>query len=246
MKKHLSVLTLAARGTIDKALLLLLAMTGLETAAFYCSMSHVLSQELPTLEAALTQSQIHWIAVAVFLILTPLLMIHTASASSKTGYTLGRLSVSERGFVLWQTVWHMICYAFFWAVQLLLVFAFCLWYSHSAPTELVSSQSMFLAFHRVTFLFNLMPMGYTIRWVRNVLFLMSISFTAACFSYHSRRSKVSLVAALQTGLITFFSRTTMTDSSADTLAIVLTCGVLLIAAWNLMGKEEEPDEKTIS
>ena len=246
MKKHLSVLTLAARGSIYKMLLLLLITAGAETAAFYFSMKSVLSHEVPTLEAALTQSRIHWICAAAFLVLTGLLMIHTGASSTKTGYTLSRLSVSERGFVLWQTVWHTICYAFFWAMQLLLIFVFCLWYVRSAPAELVGAQNIFLAFHRVPFLFNLMPMGYTFRWVRNALLLMATAFAAACFSYRQRRGKISLSATILAMETIFFFRTSMTDSSADATALLFMGGIVAVAAYNFFKEEDVSDETVLS
>jgi len=246
LRKHLSVLALSARGSVYKALLLMLVMAGAEITAFYLSMQRMLRQELPTLEATFTRSRISWICAGAFFLLTLLLALHTCSFSAKTGYTLKRLSVSERAITLWQTAWHVICYTLFWAVQLLLALGLGLWYVHAAPADAVSGQTIFLAFHRLDFLFALMPMQLVTRWVRNILFLITISFTAACFSYRQRRRKLPLTAALQTGLVIFFFSVSMTDSSADSLAIVLTLGVLFAAAVNFLAKEDDSHEKALS
>jgi len=246
LKKHLSVWALTARGTIYKALLLLLGMAGAEAIVFYLAMQHVLRWEYPTLEAAFTLSRIQWVCAAGFLLLSLLLSLHTCAFSAKTGYSLKRLSVSEHCVALWQTAWHMICYMLFWAVQVLLVLAFSQWYIHSIPTGFTGNQTVFLAFHRVEFLFGLMPMGLTTRWIRNILFLIAISFATACFSFRQRRGKLPLAAGVQAGLILFFFSISMTDSSADTLSMILTLGILFAAACTFLAKEDDPHEKAVS
>lgn len=246
MKKHLSVLALAARGTIYKVLLLLLAMIAVETATFYFAMQSVLRWEIPTLEAALTQSRIHWIAAAALLGLTALLSLNTCSFSAKTGYTLQRLSVSEQSATLWQALWHMICYVLFWAVQVVLALSFGLWYVHTAPAELISDQTMFLAFHRVKFLFSLLPMALGIRWARNILFCVSLGFTTACFSFRQRQGKLPMAAIVQTGVVLFYFSASLTASSADSISIFLTVGVLFAAAINFFIKEGSRNEKADS
>jgi len=245
MRKHLSILALAARGTVYKALLLFAAMAAAETTAFYFTLEQVLRRELPTLESAMTESRLHWFFAAAFLLLTVLLSLNGCAFSAKPGCTLSRLSVSERGFTLWQSLWHLICYFSLWALQVTLVFAFGLWYLQTAPTAHISQQTIFLAVHRVRFLFNLLPMSLSLRWIRNALFLLSISFTTACFSFRQRRGKLPLPAAVQTGVILFFFTASMTDSSADPLSVVLTTGILLAAAYTFLMRED-PTNETIS
>ena len=133
-----------------------------------------------------------------------------------------------------------------WAMQLLLTFVLCLWYVRSAPAGTVGNQNIFLAFHRVPFLFNLMPMGYTFRWVRNALFLMATAFAAACFSYRQRRGKISLSATILAMETIFFFRTPMTDSSADATALLFMGGVVAVAAYNLFKEEDVSDETVLS
>ena len=117
MKQHGSVFLLMVRSTFYKVLLLLGAATLAETAVFvaFCLRGPTAKGFGP--ELLLRQGRIAWIFGAVMVLMTLLLIRTGTEKGAKTGYTLRRLSVSERWVFFWQSAYNTLCY--------LLLISFC-------------------------------------------------------------------------------------------------------------------------
>jgi hypothetical protein len=101
MKRHLSVLMLAAGSTVYKIAGLLLAMAAAEGALFYITLKSL--QGGPgSLEQVFTQSRIALVSGLFFLILCALLSLTWCELrGSRLRYTMGRLSVREETTAGW-------------------------------------------------------------------------------------------------------------------------------------------------
>lgn len=209
MKKHLSVLMLMARSTINKLLGLLALMAAVEGALFWLTLRRSCADGSFSLKLVIGDSHISWAFGAAFLLMTLLLSLTGCEGKSRCGYTLRRLSVSERWVFVWQSVYNVLCYLLLWAVQILTVIALCRLYEVKAAPEYVSGQTVFLAFYRSGFLHALLPFEETVFWVRNAVFAVTLGICAARFPMAQRRGK------------------------RFTELIVLACGVLGLFSWEI-------------
>jgi len=101
MRAHLSVLMLIARSTIYKILALLLLMAGAEWFQFRWALNFALAGTdaglgMKALEDVIASSRVAWAFAVCFLIISVLLSMTGCEFGSRPGYTLRRLSVSER------------------------------------------------------------------------------------------------------------------------------------------------------
>ena len=104
MRKHISVLMLICRSIVYKLLLLLLAMTAAEAAMFSLCRNKA---EMLYFSVVDSIGLRYAFIIASWLAMLILVGVCTAS-SSKTRYTLARLSLSEKGFMFW----HWLCGVF--------------------------------------------------------------------------------------------------------------------------------------
>ncbi len=177
VKKHLSVFLLMARGTVCPILGLLALTAAAEGGLFGLTLSRGAVEGAFSLELVVRNSRMIWVFGAGFLLLTALLsgMCRQVSGS----YTALRLSVSGRWVFFWQSVYNVLCYLLFWAVQILIAIALGSLYARCAPAEFVSGQTVFLAFYRSKFLHSLLPFEDVLFWVRNGLMALSLGVCAA-------------------------------------------------------------------
>lgn len=206
MKKHISVFMLMARSTIYKLLGLLILMAAVEGILFWLILSRGALEDGFSLELVIRQSRIIWVFGVCFLLMTLLLSLTGCEGKSRCGYTLRRLSVSERWVFVWQSVYNVLCYLLLWAVQILTVIALCRLYEAKAAPEYVSGQTVFLAFYRSGFLHSLLPFEETVFWVRNAVFAVTLGICAARFPLAQRKGKrFSEIIVLAFGVLWLFS-----------------------------------------
>lgn len=226
MKKHLSVFMLMARSSIYKILGLLALMAAVEGALFCFVLSRGDVGGAYSLELMIQQSHILWVFGAGFLLMTLLLALTGCEGKSKCGYTLKRLSVSERWVFFWQSVYNVLCYLLLWAVQILIAVALCRLYEGLAAPEYVSGQTVFLAFYRSDFLHSLLPFEDAVFWVRNAAFALSLGVCAARFPLAQRAGKrFTEVIVLVCGVFWLFSR----EIGAFGSCVLATCFSLFCA-----------------
>lgn len=248
MRKHWSVFYLMVRGSFCTVVGLLLAMTATQAGTF----AYVLRQTLQaseagigtpaTLEILWERSGAAWLLGVTLILMTTVLCAH--GSNSKTGYTLKRLSISERTVFLWQALYNGICYLMLLVVQLILAVILSAWYVRSVGAEMTSPQTIFLAFYRSDFLHSILPMEELSRWLRNVVMLFGLAITSAGFSFRHRKGKMGLnVIAMVVLVLVFFVRGIgfLTQDIILMMLTVLNIAEVFYSIW----KGEETHGETI-
>lgn len=246
MRAHLSVFMLIARSTIYKILALLLLMAGAEWFLFRFALDAALSGAgaglgMTPLEQVLANSRAAWAFAVCFVIATALLCLTGCEYGGKPGYTLRRLSVSERSVFAWQCLYNILCFFMLWAFQVLISYALCKRYVAKVDPALTGAQTVFLAFYRSDFLHSLLPLSEMSRWIRNGLLLVCLGLAAAHFPYRQRRRKIGeTVIAMAALTLVFFSRA-LGSFGNDLLVILLSvanmAAVLKNVFWRDAGEE---------
>ena len=177
VKKHFSVFMLMARSTIYKILGLFVLMAAAEGALFWLALGRGPTDSGFSLERVVQGSRMVWVFGICFLLLTALLSWACRQVSGS--YTAMRLSVSGGWVAFWQSVYNVLCYLLFWAVQILIAVVLCRVYTARAPAEYVTGQTVFLAFYRSKFLHSLLPFEDAVFWVRNAAFALTLGICAA-------------------------------------------------------------------
>lgn len=116
---------------------------------------------------------------AFALIMFTLIRCETVNSGSLFYYTLRRLRVSERHLFFVETVYNFLCFVLLFAVQVWVILWMYRIYMNRIPGDLVSHQIVFLAFYRVPFLHNLLPLAETGKWMRNLMMLLAVSMDVA-------------------------------------------------------------------
>lgn len=227
MKKHLSVFMLMARCTIYKILGLFALMATIEASLFYAVLQHGFTDDNYSLEFAFAQSHIVWVFGLIFLLVTVLLCRTGYETSSKQGYTLMRLSISEKQVFLWQSIYNTICYLLLWMIQVIIVIALCYFYMSKADAAYVSNQTIFLAFYRNGFLHSLLPFDDIIFWVRNIILVSALGICSAHYPMaHRKGTRKQEIFTMVCISIGFFSRP---------LADYLSCFIIITGALICIG-----------
>lgn len=177
MKKHLSVFMLMARSTVYKIIVLLAVMAAVEGGLFWLALSRGPTSSGFSLERVVQDGRMVWVFGICFLLLTVLLS--RACRRISGSYTALRLSVSGGWVAFWQSVYNVLCYLLFWAVQILIAVVLCRLYTARAPAEYVTGQTVFLAFYRSKFLHSLLPFEDAVFWVRNLVMALALGVCAA-------------------------------------------------------------------
>lgn len=186
MKKHLSVLALYAGNNCLRLLALLAAMGVLETALFVLRWNRwdFGQQFMPAAEDLLRGVPL----ISGLTLLTLLTLLCCSDGETSTAaYTLRRLRIAEEAAVLWKAVYNCLCLLLLWAAQAAVAIGLCVWYANAIGPDHGSTQTVFLAFCRVPFLHNLLPLGCWVRYLRNTVLLLALGFCAAVRTYKVRR-----------------------------------------------------------
>lgn len=181
MKQHRSVFMLMTRSTVYYLLGILLAMTGLELAVFFG-----MTQSQPSMEQAVGHTGIFCVFVLALIALYWVLSGVGAEKSTKVGYTIRRLQISERWVFLWQSVNNTLCFLVLWSVQVMVSFGLCLLYA-AHNQNAMSPQSILLAFYRSSFLHGVMPLGELAGWMCAVMCIIALGIASATAPIFQRR-----------------------------------------------------------
>lgn len=246
MRKHLSVLMLIGRSTIYKILALFLLIACAQWLLFRFSLNFALDAadaglEMTALESVISHSRMAWAFAVCFVIMVVLLCMTGCEYGSKQGYTLRRLSVSERSVFVWQSVYNIFCFFMLWAVQAMIAYVLCKLYIAKVDPKLTSVQTVYLTFYRNDFLHSILPLSMVSRWIRNILLVVCLGLAAAHFSYMQRRGKVGVtILAMSSLSLVFFSRG-ITSLGNDILIILLSIANIVAVLKNVL--EGDADEE---
>lgn len=234
MRQHLSVLTLLTRSTIYPIAVLLAVMAAVEAVLFSLAMG---ANGTLSLTGMIRSSRIVWVFGAAFLLLTVLLCRTGCEFGSRQGYTLRRLSISERAVFVWQWGYNTACYLLLWWWQALIAFALCLWYASQAGPELVGSQTIFLAFYRSELLHSLIPLEEVSRWVRNGVMALGLGACAALVPFFQRRKVLAWEILAMAALTMIFFSGELGSLSTDMVLVLLSLGGVSRAVFRIVSEE---------
>ena len=188
IRKYTSVFGLYARASSLKMMVILLAMSVVQIGLFVKNYvpSVGVGYDNPFV-VAVQASKLPLVFEISFLLITILLCKTGTEYSSKTGYTLRRLCVSERATFFCQAMYNMFAYVLFVATQIVVIFVCGMIFLKSEPAEYVNVQAIFLAFYSDGFLHALLPLEDVFLWGRNLCWLLALGMTTAEFPYLQRR-----------------------------------------------------------
>lgn len=230
------------RSTFYKILLLCAVVTGAEFFLFHRQMKLVLFSDnyeyffRQNLESIFFDSKINYIFLAGFLILTLILALNGFEFKEKISYTIRRLSIPEKHFLILHGLYNSCAYFIFLIIQIVIIFLLILYYLKSVPDTYYSNQTLFLLFYGNDFLHSLLPLEETVKAVRNVLLIFALGYASAFQSYtQRRRKKQSILLVLVFGTILFFS-SSLGSHTEDAFLISASVTCLAIILYNIIRK----------
>ena len=227
MKKHLSVFNLMATSSIYKITGLFAIMGIIEFILFRMVLFAGPDASTDTfhIEYVFQNSRVFLVFAAALVLLTVLLCLTGYETSSKQGYTLQRLSISEKQVFGIQALYNTLCYFLFWSVQLLIVFLLSFYFVKKAPEMYVTNQTLFLAFYRNSFLHGLLPFEDTMIWIKNIFLFLGLGICSAGFTMAQRKGKraFELIILLVSTIFLFSSPLGAQEGPIIALGISLAC-----------------------
>lgn len=240
MNRHVSILMWLSRSSFWKLFLLLGISAGVQAVWFFLVLS---GNPLASLEELAGGGSLAVPFLVCFLLVSALLSATGCEMGTRSGYTLRRLSVSERTVFAWQWGYNSACFLLLWLAELLTAFGLCTLYTMKADPSLVSGQTLFLAFYRNALLHALLPLEDAFLWIRNLLFILTMGAACAVFSYRQRRGRLGweIAAVCMTVLFAFPSE--LGQWEWNIIALALLAFLLLEICVFVWGKEGSEDEK---
>ena len=249
MKQHTSIFMLLSRSSIYRVLLRFAGLILAESGLFYWAMQrkwNLICEGNIGLEGLLSDSQLFLVFVFCFAQITGILSNVGFESESQVGYTLQRLSVSEKTIVLWHWCYNCLCFLMLWWVQILTALGLCLWYVKAAPAEMVTGQTIMLACYRNAFLRHLFPLADIFGWIRNAALIITFGLLTAKAPYFNRRGKKYPPLAWTTMLVWFgFSLDTTNNMTVALMSAAECLLICLVAVCTLMKGDEFEDEEEV-
>lgn len=240
MKKQLSVFNLMATSSIYKITALLGIMGIIEFFLFRRAMLAGPDPGTGTfhIEYVFDHSLAFWIFSIALVILTVLLCLTGYETSSKQGYTLMRLSISEKNVFILQALYNTLCYFLLWSIQLLIVFILGFYFVKNAPEEYVTNQTLFLAFYRNDFLHALLPFEDIAIWAKNLVTFLAFGICSSGFTYAQRRGKRGFELLLLLGAAIIFFAAPLGEYQRTIFSIVIQLFCIVVTLVRILTKEE--------
>lgn len=252
MMKILSVFALYVRSSFYKIIVLLSLMTAGQILFFYRKLSGALNayagMEINTTETGsfirledMFSAPYLWIAAAAFLLITVCLCLGGTAFGARTGYTMQRLGVSERGTFFCQAGYNLLVYLLFWAWEAVLCYGLCRVYCTLAPGAFVSVQSTALAFYRCSYLHALLPLSDIAGWACNFLWVLTLSVSSAAFPFFQRRGTFSSEIVLAVIVVLSAFRYEAAGTYQFFMTVVLV-GMLLVLCYRVYAAAAPKEE----
>lgn len=246
MKKHISVFGLFAKSSFAKILFIMAAMTASQFLLFKSQLNQFtvyynVKESFPSIDTLISKSRCDWIFGIAFIFISVILCLSGTSFSSKTEYTLDRLSVSPRNVFFCQAIYNLSVYIILWALQTAICFWLSAYYVANAPAEAVSNQSIFLAFYRSNFLHALLPLSEITLWIRNALLTLSLSVATAEYPYKQRHKKLG-ISAMAMISFTIFSFKASIAESFNLILNIFVFAIIIVEMLYIFFSEENSYE----
>lgn len=237
MKKYLSVFYLIARESMYKILILLFVSSVIQSNVFVFTAENAGADQLFGVSDIFDQSKVQYIFFASFIIMALILCKTGMQFSSKSGYTLRRLRITEKSVFALQSLYNLIIIAAVVCFELILCFILSEKGISSLPEKLVTHQSIYMAFYRVEFLQNMFSGLDIARSIRNFITGTALAVNFSAFPYLSRRGKKWIPAILVTAVLLIYAA----QLSALAFDIAMTVIMIIFTAVSVIWviKEEK-------
>lgn len=246
MKKYISVFRLSARESLYRLVLLWVLSFALQGTLTFFALKDVLTRaEIPSVPMLFGGT--HFAVPVIFfitLILTAVLLCKTGMQfSSKIGYTLRRLSVSEKTVFVMQSIYNFIMLLLYYVFSVCFYFALISLCAKQFPAELITVQTVYKTFYENGFFANLIGGTDVLRIIRNVTTLASLAVNYAAFSFLFRRGKRWIPAAVYTASCFIFILRTddLGALTTDVAFISVAVFMLWAAAAYVITRREQYD-----
>jgi len=249
VRKHISVFGFFVKSSLFWVLLILLALGAAEVLLFEKELTaaleayEVVESYFTAPERLVSRSGVEMCFAAALIAVTVMLCLPGCAFRSQTGYTLRRLSISERAIFVHQGVYNTLVYLLLWAFQAVMALVLCGIYVERAPAEAVSVQTVFLAFYRNGLLHALVPLSEAALWVRNGLLVLTLGFAAAEVPFMQRRKKHSaVIIGMVLYTIGIFKRA-IGEIPQMVSVVVVFLAVTGATLYTLFGRREEEESE---
>ena len=242
MRKHLSIMMLAARLTVLRVFGLLAAMSSIQTGLFLWAMKRNPEQKLVPL---LTDSGLQWVLLLGFVILCRILCsCADGSGGSKSVYTMRRLAVSELTTTGWWALHYSLMFLVFWLWEALTMLGLCMIYVNRMP-EAAGPQTVFIACYQAGVMHQLIPLDDISGWIRNGVMVLGLGICSSAFAYHGRhgaRGMAIWFMAIVT--VTGFAGVSGAGNTLKTDMIATFWGLMIAgtAVGVIINRERHPEE----
>lgn len=258
MRAYRSYLSLMARSTLYKQLLLMLGMAAVELALFFAKMQEriheaaaiasewekIRASQLLLLYEIVRESCLLWVW---FLSLLLLSMILIRTAGQWRDYTLNRLGVSRVQGNLLYGIFGIFSFVLLWAFQAALCLGMCLLYRQHLPAEQVTSQTVLLSIYRTPLFFTVLPLAGGVRWVTDGLLMAALGFCAANGARLRRLGRRPVASVCLLVLVFFFGYGSVgvSELSADMgyIAVAFCFGAVAVARMTIWDMDDMDDEE---
>ena len=141
------------------------------------------NQDIGRIDLIVEESKISLVFSVLLLATVVVLSRLGRDKSGQVGYTLSRLSVSQRKI---HCIWagcYALCFFLLWAMELVLMVGLSQWFVMQNDSD---SQAIFLSFYTNDFLHALLPLDEWSIWMRNIMMMCCLGASASYLSYSSR------------------------------------------------------------
>lgn len=229
MKKYLSVLMLIARNSLYKVLTVCGVNCLVQCTAYLILVKKYLERTADVyvsggLEHSFVIAKTPIICAVGFIVVCVFLAKTGCEFSAKSGYTLNRLSVSEKSIFVIRSVYNLMILISYWAFNLGIAFILMKLYGTMSPIAKLTNQSVFIAFYRSGYLHGLLPLADKLRWCADVISYIALAMLLSRFPYKQRRGKVSIA-------VIFFIVLFISVFAREMGSIPLDWGIILYALY---------------
>ena len=179
-----------------------------------------------------------------FLLLTLALIDPLRAQKSNVDYTIRRLHIRPLDVFWVETVYVLLAYFVFWALNVTLLYACGAYFTSHISTAANREMGILLAFVRTPQLYMLLPIKNVTFWIRNITGVLALSTCIARYSYFARKNqnKTILVFISAMLLIGSYEYVSGTEASGNLLVAALMAGCFTSARVSVSTEEKEPEE----
>ena len=178
-----------------------------------------------------------------FLLLTLALIDPLRAQKSNVDYTIRRLHIRPLDVFWVETVYVLLAYFVFWALNVTLLYACGAYFTSYISTAANREMGILLAFVRTPQLYMLLPIKNVTFWIRNITGVLALSACIARYSYFARKNqnKTILVFISVVLLVGSYAYVLGTEASGNLLVAALMASCFTSAS--VSAEEKEPEEE---